>query len=88
MTRAEIRRAAHTIIERTEWLNKNATTRRPSESRTLEFVLTDIERLALKIVDAPVKPPTSCDRTKCDHSEETEEVPTDHSEPTSPLDSD
>lgn len=81
MTRAEIRRAAHTILIKVEWLNTHATTRIPRERRVLDFCLRDIEKMALKIVDAPIR--AGAVQAKCDRSPSSLETPTTLPAPTS-----
>lgn len=55
MTRDEIRYLAHKLLDRIEWLNFHATTRHPKDRQKLDDTIVDMEKMALKIIDAPLR---------------------------------
>jgi hypothetical protein len=57
MTRAQIRRAAWQAKDRVEWIDTHVTTRKPGDQRRLEDYLSDLHKLMLKIIEAPLREP-------------------------------
>lgn len=55
MTRAEIRRVGHDMLERVEWLDRHATVRNAKDRRELEDTVRDLEKAMLKLIDAPLR---------------------------------
>lgn len=55
MTRAEIRRLGHEMLTHVEWLDRHIKTRNGKDTRHLEGVMADLNKFALKLIDAPLR---------------------------------
>lgn len=62
MTRATIRRLGHQIIEALEFINVHAAPRKANDGPRLEASIDTIEKAALKMIDAPLRPPAESKR--------------------------
>ncbi len=54
MTRGEIRFAVNKMLDKLEWLDLHASVRQPKHREKLATVLRDMEKLLLKIIEAPI----------------------------------
>lgn len=55
MTNSQLRYLAHKVLDHLEWINRHATTRQDKHRAKLEGTLRDIEKIMLKMIDAPLR---------------------------------
>ena len=58
MTRNQIRHTAFKALDVVEWLDTHAKSRLLKDSKLLEERLSDLQKMLLKIIDAPLKAPS------------------------------